>query len=95
MIKESNTLVAVNPIIKTIKSCTETLMLSPKGIANIPITHNRASKRAFLVILLTERIIVLLFISVIQNNGFDIVNDRGITSVFSNSKRDISNWEIF
>ena len=51
-IKESTKEVTVNPIIKTIKSCKETLMLSPKGRANIPIAHNNARYIAFLVILL-------------------------------------------
>ena len=32
----------VSPIINTIKSCKETLMLSPKGKANIPITQSMA-----------------------------------------------------
>ena len=59
-IRESTKEEAVNPIIKTIKSCKETLMLSPKGKANIPMTHNRASNMAFLVILCTE---IVLFIN--------------------------------
>ena len=51
-IKESTKEATVNPIIKTIKSCKETLMLSPKGMANMPIAHNKARYIAFLVILL-------------------------------------------
>ena len=50
-ISESTKEVTVSPIIKTIKSCNETLMLSPKGMANMPIAHNRARNMAFLVIL--------------------------------------------
>ena len=41
---------AVKPIINTINSCSETLMLSPKGSENMPIVHNNASMMAFLVI---------------------------------------------
>ena len=39
----------VKPIIKTIKSCNETLIFVPKGIENIPIMHSNASIIAFLV----------------------------------------------
>ena len=42
MISPSTKLETVKPIIKTIRSCNETLMLSPNGRANIPIIQSRA-----------------------------------------------------
>ena len=60
IIKESIKETEVKPIIKTIKSCNETLILSPNGKENIPMTHSKASITAFLVILL---ICAFLFIT--------------------------------
>ena len=48
---------AVRPIIKTINNCSETLMLSPNGKENIPMTHIKANKIAFFVNLWTVDIL--------------------------------------
>ena len=42
MINPSTKEETVKPIMKTIKSCNDTLMLSPNGRANIPMIQSRA-----------------------------------------------------
>ena len=41
----------VKPMIKTINSCNEILILSPRGKENMPTTHSMANITAFLTIL--------------------------------------------
>lgn len=49
MIKVSINETEVRPIIKTINSCSDTLIFGPKGNENIPTMHSNASIIAFLV----------------------------------------------